>query len=153
MRREAIGGAKEILVQQPTKEVGKVCRVMGGAISDEVSILGEGSDAADRQDASVRKALIGFFGWYLITLPTVCRRSPNRSTAADYLVHLDTPSTITTASDLVGLISHLPRNPSRCRTPRPPIPRTNPNTHHIIMARRRLDHHGRTSLNSRPRKR
>jgi pre-rRNA-processing protein IPI1 len=27
--------------------------------------------AADRQDASVRKALIGFFGWYLITLPTV----------------------------------------------------------------------------------
>jgi len=27
--------------------------------------------AADMQDASVRKALIGFFGWYLITLPTV----------------------------------------------------------------------------------
>ena len=71
MRRDAIGAAKEILVQQPSKEVGKVCRVMGGAISDEVNLLVGQKIAADRQDASVRKALIGFFGWYLITLPTV----------------------------------------------------------------------------------
>lgn len=38
VRRDAIGAAKEILVQQPSQEVGKVCRVMGGAISDEVSV-------------------------------------------------------------------------------------------------------------------
>jgi pre-rRNA-processing protein IPI1 len=45
VRRDAIGAAKEILVQQPSKEVGKVCRVMGGAISDEVSlVIGHSND-------------------------------------------------------------------------------------------------------------
>lgn len=37
VRREALGGAKEILLQFPKREVGKVCRVLGGAVSDEVS--------------------------------------------------------------------------------------------------------------------
>lgn len=37
-RREAIGGLKEILLQQPQREVGKVTRVLGGSISDEVNL-------------------------------------------------------------------------------------------------------------------
>lgn len=36
VRREAIGGLREILAQQPDREVGKVARVLGGAVSDEV---------------------------------------------------------------------------------------------------------------------
>lgn len=38
VRRETLGGLKEILVQQPKREVGRVTGVLGGYISDEVSL-------------------------------------------------------------------------------------------------------------------
>ncbi|OCF40193.1 pre-rRNA-processing protein IPI1 [Kwoniella heveanensis CBS 569] len=55
VRKEAIGGVKEILMIRISKEIGKVLRALGGLVSDE--------------DATVRKALIGILSWYLPQIP------------------------------------------------------------------------------------
>ncbi|WVF69251.1 hypothetical protein IAT40_004027 [Kwoniella sp. CBS 6097] len=55
VRKEAIGGVKEILAIRISKEIGKVLRALGGLVSDE--------------DATVRKALIGILSWYLPQIP------------------------------------------------------------------------------------
>ncbi|ORX40183.1 hypothetical protein BD324DRAFT_616690 [Kockovaella imperatae] len=51
VRRDALGGIKEILVVQPARDVGKVLRALGGVISDD--------------DSGVRKTLLSLVGWYL----------------------------------------------------------------------------------------
>ncbi|WVQ96749.1 hypothetical protein IAU59_003856 [Kwoniella sp. CBS 9459] len=55
VRKEAIGGVKEILIIRVGREIGKVLRALGGLVSDE--------------DATVRKALIGILSWYLPQIP------------------------------------------------------------------------------------
>ncbi|RSH89327.1 hypothetical protein EHS25_002439 [Saitozyma podzolica] len=55
VRRESLGGLKEILVRQPDREIGKVLRALGALIGDD--------------DATVRKSLLGLFGWYIPANP------------------------------------------------------------------------------------
>ncbi|KAK8858519.1 hypothetical protein IAR55_002746 [Kwoniella newhampshirensis] len=55
VRKESLGGVREILTMDVGRETGKVLRALGGLISDD--------------DASVRKALIGLLGWYLAQVP------------------------------------------------------------------------------------
>ncbi|WWD18408.1 hypothetical protein CI109_102858 [Kwoniella shandongensis] len=55
VRKESLGGVKEILGVEVGRETGKVLRALGGLISDD--------------DASVRKALIALLGWYLAQVP------------------------------------------------------------------------------------
>ena len=64
---------KEILIQQPQREVGKVTRVLGGSISDEVCFVPDSwmIGILIVQDASVRKTLLSFFGWYILALDKV----------------------------------------------------------------------------------
>ncbi|KAK6908269.1 hypothetical protein I203_102270 [Kwoniella mangroviensis CBS 8507] len=55
VRRESLGGVKEILSIDVRRDIGKVLRALGGLVSDD--------------DATVRKALIGLLAWYLPQLP------------------------------------------------------------------------------------
>ncbi|WWC96025.1 hypothetical protein V866_002892 [Kwoniella sp. B9012] len=55
VRRESLGGVKEILSIDVRRDIGKVLRALGGLVSDD--------------DASVRKALIGLLAWYLPQFP------------------------------------------------------------------------------------
>ncbi|ODN77559.1 hypothetical protein L202_04729 [Cryptococcus amylolentus CBS 6039] len=55
VRKETLGGIKEILQQGIGKEIGKVLRALGGLVADD--------------DAGVRKGLLGLLGWYLAHLP------------------------------------------------------------------------------------
>ncbi|WVW84585.1 hypothetical protein I302_106619 [Kwoniella bestiolae CBS 10118] len=55
VRRESIGGVREILTIDVGRDIGKVLRALGGLVSDD--------------DASVRKALIGLLAWYLPQFP------------------------------------------------------------------------------------
>ncbi|WRT67705.1 uncharacterized protein IL334_004677 [Kwoniella shivajii] len=55
VRKDSIGGVKDILGIAIGRETGKVLRALGGLISDD--------------DATVRKALLGLLAWYLPQLP------------------------------------------------------------------------------------
>ncbi|WVQ80727.1 hypothetical protein IAT38_002832 [Cryptococcus sp. DSM 104549] len=55
VRKESIGGVKEILGQGVGRETGKVLRALGGLITDD--------------DATVRKTLVGILEWYMSQLP------------------------------------------------------------------------------------
>ncbi|WVQ72841.1 hypothetical protein IAR50_002402 [Cryptococcus sp. DSM 104548] len=55
VRKETLGGIKEILQQGIGKEIGKVLRALGGLVADD--------------DAGVRKGLLGLLEWYLAHLP------------------------------------------------------------------------------------
>lgn len=75
VRKESLGGLKDILNVGVSREVGKVVRAIGGLVSDDVrglsplcQYLREGADA---KDAGVRKALLNFLGWYIPSLPEV----------------------------------------------------------------------------------
>jgi pre-rRNA-processing protein IPI1 len=57
VRKESLGGVKDILSADVGREVGKVVRALGGLVSDD--------------DAGVRKALVGFLAWYLPAIPEV----------------------------------------------------------------------------------
>ncbi|WWC70685.1 uncharacterized protein I206_104636 [Kwoniella pini CBS 10737] len=55
VRKESIGGVKDILSIDAGRDVGKVLRALGSLVSDD--------------DAAVRKALLGLLAWYLPQMP------------------------------------------------------------------------------------
>ncbi|WVN88732.1 uncharacterized protein L203_103945 [Cryptococcus depauperatus CBS 7841] len=55
VRKESLGGIREILVINPSREINKVLRALGGLITDD--------------DAGVRKSLLGLIEWYIARLP------------------------------------------------------------------------------------
>lgn len=57
VRRDSLGGVKEILKIRSGVEVGRVMRALGGMVADD--------------DASVRKGLLGLLDWYFSITPEV----------------------------------------------------------------------------------
>lgn len=57
VRKEALGGLKEILQVDVSREVGKVLRALGGLVADD--------------DAAVRKSFLALLDWYLAHLSQV----------------------------------------------------------------------------------
>lgn len=55
VRRDSLGGVKEILKIRSGVEVGRVMRALGGMVADD--------------DASVRKGLLGLLDWYFSITP------------------------------------------------------------------------------------
>ncbi|EIW73638.1 hypothetical protein TREMEDRAFT_67469 [Tremella mesenterica DSM 1558] len=55
VRKDSLASIKDLLVSEPTREVGKILRGLGVVISDE--------------DTAVRKTLLGLFAWYLPLIP------------------------------------------------------------------------------------
>ncbi|WVR06282.1 hypothetical protein IAU60_003312 [Kwoniella sp. DSM 27419] len=62
VRKESLGGVKDILSLGVWRDTGKVMRALGGLVSDD--------------DAAVRKALLGLLSWYLPLMP-VAALSPH----------------------------------------------------------------------------
>lgn len=57
VRKEALGGLREISQVDVSREVGKVLRALGGLVADD--------------DVAVRKGLLGLLDWYLAHLSQV----------------------------------------------------------------------------------